>query len=81
MPHPQNGLRNVAKSACQAPFIMTVDIDMIPMSKMYQKLNRFLSQPQVVHCDKCAYVIPLFEIEVTERMYFRMIPLHLKVLC
>jgi len=64
-PYPQNWLRNLAKSGCQTNYTYIPDIDMIPgYSTMYQDLEEFLAHQDKLEtpCDKCAYVIPTYEI-------------------
>jgi len=73
--HPQNLLRNTAKSGCQTKYIMLPDIDMIPNKNLDLKLEKFLNGSQPPHCkavsktkkkprksDKCAFVVPVYEI-------------------
>ena len=73
--HPQNLLRNVAKSGCQTEYIMLPDIDMIPNQNLDTQLEDFLSSRQPAHCtiqsrsaskagknNKCAFVVPVYEI-------------------
>ena len=73
--HPQNLLRNVAKSGCQTTYIMLPDIDMIPNKNMDIQLEKFLLSKQPAHClapssspkskvktNKCAFVVPVYEI-------------------
>ena len=49
--HPQNLLRNVAKSGCQTKYIMLPDIDMIPNKDLDLKLENFLEIGQPSHCN------------------------------
>ena len=70
--HPQNLLRNVAKSGCQTQYIMLPDIDMIPNKNLDVQVEDFLSSRQPSHCmapsktgdkdNKCAFVVPVYEI-------------------
>ena len=76
LPHPQNLLRNVAKAGCQTKYIMLPDIDMIPNKDLDMQLEKFLGEKQPPHCtkepkksdkknkrsDKCAFVVPVYEI-------------------
>ena len=76
LPHPQNLLRNVAKAGCQTKYIMLPDIDMIPNKDLDLQLEKFLDEKQPPHCtkepkksdkknkrnDKCAFVVPVYEI-------------------
>jgi len=64
-PYPQNWLRNLAKAGCQSNYTYIPDIDMVPGSPtMYQDLEAFLARQDelATPCDKCAYVIPTYEI-------------------
>ena len=36
---------------------------MIPVTDMAERLDEFLSLPEQVGCDNCAYVIPVYEIK------------------
>eukprot|EP00095_Tigriopus_kingsejongensis_P007170 maker-scaffold211_size255937-snap-gene-1.15 protein:Tk07170 transcript:maker-scaffold211_size255937-snap-gene-1.15-mRNA-1 annotation:"n-acetyllactosaminide beta- -n-acetylglucosaminyltransferase-like" len=65
MEYPQNLLRNTAKSGCQTNFTFIPDIDMIPNPGLDRDLDLFLSQPEAQECDKCAYVVPTYEISTT----------------
>ena len=72
--YPQNLLRNVAKSGCQTTYTMLPDIDMIPNKNMDLQLEKFLLTKQPSHClaptsskskvktNKCAFVVPVYEI-------------------
>ena len=72
--YPQNLLRNVAKSGCQTTYTMLPDIDMIPNKDMDLQLEKFLLTKQPPHClapsspkskvktNKCAFVVPVYEI-------------------
>ncbi|XP_037800686.1 beta-1,4-glucuronyltransferase 1-like isoform X2 [Penaeus monodon] len=60
--YPQNLLRNVAREGCPSDFAFTPDIDMIPISRMADDLNAFLATSGEAQCNKCAFVIPTYEI-------------------
>jgi len=60
--YPQNLLRNFAKAGCQTEFTYIPDIDMILSPGMDSRLDRLMSSQEVSSCDKCAYVIPTYEI-------------------
>ena len=53
-------MRNIAKSSCQTNFTFVPDVDMIPSPGPDLALETFLAQEQ--ECQKCAYVIPVYEI-------------------
>ncbi|XP_018026039.1 beta-1,4-glucuronyltransferase 1 [Hyalella azteca] len=58
---PQNFMRNLARRGCDTPFSVSADVDMIPCPYMYENLSAFLKfKPD---CEKCAYVIPIYEIQ------------------
>jgi len=61
-PYPQNLLRNLAKSGCQTAYTYIPDIDMVPAYGLDKKLEEFLALPSVQQCEKCAYVVPTYEI-------------------
>ena len=61
--YPQNLARNTAKQGCPTPYTVVADSDMIPVPGMAEHLAEFLAQPEQVDCDKCAYVIPVYEIK------------------
>jgi hypothetical protein len=60
--YPQNLLRNIAKSSCQTLFTFIPDVDMIPSPGLNSELEKFLSEEAQDKCDKCAYVVPVYEI-------------------
>ncbi|KAF2367103.1 hypothetical protein FHG87_002158, partial [Trinorchestia longiramus] len=62
--YPQNLLRNIARQSCPNPFCFTPDIDMLSIPRMSDQLNDFLSGRGIYTCNKCAYVIPTYEISV-----------------
>ncbi|ROT66020.1 hypothetical protein C7M84_015996 [Penaeus vannamei] len=62
--YPQNHMRNLARRACPCENVLTVDIDMVASPYMNRKLSRFLNTTkQSAPCKKCAYVVPLYEIQ------------------
>ncbi|KAF2350885.1 hypothetical protein FHG87_018362, partial [Trinorchestia longiramus] len=61
---PQNQLRNLARQSCDTPFAISADVDMIPSPNMYENLSKFLLLR--TDCKKCAYVIPIYEVETKE---------------
>ena len=65
MIYPQNYLRNIAKHSCQTSHTLVLDVDMIPNPGLYEDLEVFLSDSNVSQCEKCAFVVPTFEIDVS----------------
>jgi N-acetyllactosaminide beta-1,3-N-acetylglucosaminyltransferase len=63
--YPQNHLRNVAKAGCQTNFSFIPDMDMIPIPGMDLDLDKFFSEPAQQNCTMCAYVIPTYEISMS----------------
>ncbi|XP_018018045.1 beta-1,4-glucuronyltransferase 1 [Hyalella azteca] len=61
--YPQNLLRNVARQNCHAEFVFLVDVDIVTPPEMFEKLDAFLRTSTVQSCDKCAFVIPTYEID------------------
>ncbi len=62
MEYPQSLMRNIAKGGCQTTFTFVPDIDMIPNQGLDLSLDEFLTSEEGKRCDKCAYVIPVYEI-------------------
>ena len=54
-------MRNIAKGGCQTKFTFVPDIDMIPNQGLDLSLDEFLTI-EGKNCDKCAFVIPVYEI-------------------
>ena len=64
--YPQNLLRNVAKAGCQTNYTFVPDIDMIPIDGLDRRLEAYLKSDRARECgDKCAYVVPVYEISTT----------------
>ncbi len=63
--YPQNLLRNLAKNGCQTEFTFIPDIDMIPIPGLAEDLDAFLAEEEQENCDKCAFVVPTYEIKVS----------------
>lgn len=55
-------MRNQAIRACQTPFNLVHDIDMIPVVKMNAGLERFFENSTNYNCDKCAFIVPVYEV-------------------
>lgn len=62
--YPQNHLRNLARRNCQTEYVFLTDVDIIPSSNLSALLNDFLKTSK---CDKCAYVIPTYELDTRVR--------------
>lgn len=63
--YPQNHLRNLARRNCQTEYVFVTDVDIIPSTNLANLLNEFLRNTE--QCDKCAYVIPTYELDVRIR--------------
>jgi N-acetyllactosaminide beta-1,3-N-acetylglucosaminyltransferase len=66
--YPQQLLRNVAKQGCLTKYVMLIDVDMIPYPTMAADLRSFLFNEindTANECEKCAFVIPVYEISET----------------
>lgn len=57
---PQNHMRNLARKNCQSEYVFLTDVDIVPSYNLSSALNEFLSAER---CDKCAYVIPTYELD------------------
>uniref|UniRef100_A0ABD2VZG3 Beta-1,4-glucuronyltransferase 1 n=1 Tax=Trichogramma kaykai TaxID=54128 RepID=A0ABD2VZG3_9HYME len=64
--YPQNHMRNLARKNCQAEWVFLTDVDVVPSSNLSQLLEDFLRDERN-RCDKCAYVIPTFELDARVR--------------
>lgn len=62
--YPQNHMRNLARKNCQSDYVFLTDIDIVPSHNMAAVLEEFLSN---ANCEKCAYVIPTYELDVRVR--------------
>lgn len=68
MAYPQNVLRNAARSHCANQWVMCPDVDMVlpppsPHNDLAKQLVRFLKGRQARSCTKCAFVLPVYEID------------------
>ncbi|KAK6625675.1 hypothetical protein RUM43_005974 [Polyplax serrata] len=61
--YPQNHLRNLARRNCQNLHVFLIDVDIIPSSKMAEHVDSFLKSPRAKCQEKCAYVIPTYELD------------------
>ena len=74
LPYPQNLLRNVARRHCRSEWVVCPDVDMMfpgadstVRPSWTQRLALFLQSPKAQNCAKCAFVLPLFELENENR--------------
>ncbi|XP_069955533.1 beta-1,4-glucuronyltransferase 1 isoform X2 [Cherax quadricarinatus] len=64
--YPQNLMRNLARRTCQCEYSLTIDIDMLTPPYMSENLTKFLSGgTDGTPCWKCAYVIPVYELDTS----------------
>ena len=61
---PQNHLRNLAQLSCNSDYKLVVDIDMIPVPNMFERLSTLLVNSAI--SNKCALVVPIYEVENPE---------------
>ncbi|GAB1865466.1 Beta-1,4-glucuronyltransferase 1 [Camponotus japonicus] len=62
--YPQNHMRNLARKNCQTDYVFLTDVDIIPSFNLSVALDEFLRSD---NCDKCAYVIPTYELDTRMR--------------
>lgn len=58
--YPQNHMRNLARKNCHSDYVFLTDVDIVPSTNLSLVLEEFLRNDK---CDKCAYVIPTYELE------------------
>ncbi|XP_026666903.1 beta-1,4-glucuronyltransferase 1 isoform X3 [Ceratina calcarata] len=58
--YPQNHMRNLARKNCQSDYVFLTDVDIVPSFNLTGALDEFLRKDT---CDKCAYVIPTYELD------------------
>lgn len=58
--YPQNHMRNLARKNCQSDYVFLTDVDIVPSFNLTGVLDEFLRTDT---CDKCAYVIPTYELD------------------
>lgn len=58
--YPQNHMRNLARKNCQTDYVFLTDVDIVPSFNLTVALDEFLRSDS---CDKCAYVIPTYELD------------------
>ena len=61
--YPQNHMRNVARKGCPTDYVLLLDIDVVPTHNMAEALARFLHRPAVANCQRCAFVLPTYELD------------------
>ncbi|XP_064118757.1 beta-1,4-glucuronyltransferase 1-like [Macrobrachium nipponense] len=61
--YPQNLMRNLARRTCPCDYALTIDVDMLPVSFMAENLTGFLNSVAPTPCKKCAYVVPVYELD------------------
>ncbi|ODN01168.1 Beta-1,4-glucuronyltransferase 1 [Orchesella cincta] len=66
--YPQNHMRNIARKGCATDWTFSTDIDIIPSEGLAENLQEFYDslKENRINCEKCAYVIPTFELEETQ---------------
>ncbi|XP_072756325.1 beta-1,4-glucuronyltransferase 1 isoform X3 [Anoplolepis gracilipes] len=62
--YPQNHMRNLARKNCQTDYVFLTDVDIVPSFNLTVALDEFLRND---NCDKCAYVIPTYELDMRMR--------------
>lgn len=62
-PYPQNHMRNLARKNCQSDYVFLTDVDIVPSFKLADNLNKFLKTAKKTCKNKCAYVIPTYELD------------------
>ncbi|KAK7076097.1 hypothetical protein SK128_000109 [Halocaridina rubra] len=63
--YPQNIMRNLARRTCPCDYIFTIDVDMLTTPFMAENLTGFLNGVSLTPCKKCAYVVPVYEVDNT----------------
>ncbi|CAL8072141.1 unnamed protein product [Orchesella dallaii] len=66
--YPQNHMRNLARKGCTSDWTYSTDVDLIPSEGLAENLQEFYNELKEngIKCEKCAYVIPTFELEETQ---------------
>ena len=62
--YPQNHMRNLARKNCQTDYVFLTDVDIVPSTNLSQVMDEFLRTDK---CEKCAYVIPTYELDARVR--------------
>ena len=62
--YPQNHMRNLARKNCQTDYVFLTDVDIVPSTNLSRVLEEFLAAD---HCEKCAFVIPTYELDARVR--------------
>ncbi|XP_014210479.1 beta-1,4-glucuronyltransferase 1 [Copidosoma floridanum] len=66
-PYPQNHMRNLARKNCQSEYVFLTDVDIVPSTNLSRQLEDFLAQPEQSRCERCAYVVPTYELDARVR--------------
>ncbi|XP_053388286.1 beta-1,4-glucuronyltransferase 1-like [Mercenaria mercenaria] len=68
IPYPHNVLRNIAVSSASTPYILVIDIDMIPSQDLNETFSQFISRQSISEIkgdknkvEQTVYVVPAFE--------------------
>ena len=64
--YPQNHMRNLARKNCQTDWVFLTDVDVVPCVDLAKRLDEFLTTVGN-NCDKCAYVVPTYELDIRVR--------------
>ncbi|CAG7785536.1 unnamed protein product [Allacma fusca] len=64
--YPQNHMRNIARKTCTTSWVFMTDVDIIPRPNSSLLLQEFYESPSS-KCSKCAFVIPVYELERSAR--------------
>ena len=62
--YPQNHMRNLARKNCQSEYVFLTDVDIVPSFNLSRGLEGFFKKDD---CEKCAYVIPTYELDLRVR--------------
>lgn len=61
--YPQNHMRNLARKNCQSDYLFLTDVDIVPSIGFAESINLFLQNLPDNKCDKCAFVVPTYELD------------------
>lgn len=61
--YPQNHMRNLARKNCQSEYVFLTDVDVVPSTNLSRVLEDFLGETEQIKCDRCAYVVPTYELD------------------
>ena len=60
---PQQHMRNLARKGSTTKYVWLTDVDILPSNGLAKQLSEFLRNQD---CNKCAYVIPPYELEFNQ---------------